>query len=255
MHLSLWSLALATALAALGVRGHGWVQEVTLGGTKYTGYLPYVDPYVSPAPQRIVRKVPWNGPVQNLTLFDIQCNGYTAGGVSPAPAPLVGLIASGSNITFHWTSWPDNHKGPVITYMARVPDDQDVTKWTPGGDEKVWFKVHEIGKNKEGKWASEGLGMGADGLVSVRVPKGLRKGVYIIRHEIMALHFAFAYPGIQIYPSCVQVEVTGDGDAFPTEFVSFPGAYTPTTPGIVYDLYSDTAEYPIPGPKVWTGGD
>lgn len=49
---------------------------------------------------------------------------------------------------------------------------------------------------------------------------------------------AFAYPGIQIYPSCVQVEVTGEGDAFPTEFVSFPGAYTPTTPGIVYDLYS-----------------
>ncbi|KAH6907268.1 61 endoglucanase [Coprinopsis sp. MPI-PUGE-AT-0042] len=175
------------------------VQEVTLGGTKYTGYLPY----------RIVRKVPWNGEYS-------------------------WLIASGSNITFHWTSWPDNHKGPVITYMARVPDDQDVTKWTPGGEEKVWFK------NKEGKWASEGLGMGADGLVSVRVPKGLRKGGYIVRHEIMALHF--------IYPSCVQVEVTGDGDAFPTEFVSFPGAYTPTTPGIA-------KEYPIPGPKVWTGGD
>jgi Auxiliary Activity family 9 (formerly GH61) len=107
--------------------------------------------YMSPEPQRIVRKVPWNGeypdssypsapvsrtlltilrlyrfmigPVQDVTILDLQCNGYTAGGVPPAPAPLLGTIPAGANITFHWTSWPDNHKGPVITYMARVPDD------------------------------------------------------------------------------------------------------------------------------------
>ncbi|KAH6907154.1 hypothetical protein BKA70DRAFT_1284078 [Coprinopsis sp. MPI-PUGE-AT-0042] len=68
--------------------------------------------------------------------------------------------------------------------MARVPDGQDLRTRTPGRDEKVWFKVHEIGKNKEGKWASEGLAMGANSLVSVRVPKGSRKGVYIVRHEM-----------------------------------------------------------------------
>ncbi|KAH6907153.1 hypothetical protein BKA70DRAFT_1284073, partial [Coprinopsis sp. MPI-PUGE-AT-0042] len=41
-----------------------------------TRYLPYVDPYMSPTPQCIVRKVPWNGPVENLDLLDFQCNSY-----------------------------------------------------------------------------------------------------------------------------------------------------------------------------------
>lgn len=42
-------LTFAAALAALsalpGVLGHGYVQEVTLGSAKYTGYNPFADPY------------------------------------------------------------------------------------------------------------------------------------------------------------------------------------------------------------------
>lgn len=46
----------------------------------------------------------------------------------------------------------------------------------------------------------------------------------------IALHGAFAYPGAQLYPSCIQIEVTGTGDALPTSgLVAFPGAYTPDT--------------------------
>ena len=45
---------------------------------------------------------------------------------------------------------------------------------------------------------------------------------------------ANAYPGVQFYPVCVQVEVTGEGTAFPTSFVSFPGAYTPDTRGMMH---------------------
>ncbi len=70
-------LALLPALQL--VAGHGYVQEITLGSTKYTGYLPYSDPYVSfircflisridglrryynPVPERIVRQIPGNG--------------------------------------------------------------------------------------------------------------------------------------------------------------------------------------------------
>jgi hypothetical protein len=51
---------------------------------------------------------------------------------------------------------------------------------------------------------------------------------------------AYEYPGAQFYPSCIQVQVTGSGTAFPTSFVSFPGAYTADTPGIVYDIYTST---------------
>jgi hypothetical protein len=47
---SLFKLAAATATSlalALQASAHGYVQEVTLGSTKYGGYNPYADPYVS----------------------------------------------------------------------------------------------------------------------------------------------------------------------------------------------------------------
>lgn len=50
------------------------------------------------------------------------------------------------------------------------------------------------------------------------------------------------YPGAQFYPSCIQLEVTGTGTALPTSLVSFPGAYTPTTPGVVFNLYISELE-------------
>jgi hypothetical protein len=40
------ALAITLFSVATSVKGHGYVQEVTLGSTKYTGYLPYSDPYV-----------------------------------------------------------------------------------------------------------------------------------------------------------------------------------------------------------------
>lgn len=35
------------------------------------------------------------------------------------------------------------HIGPVLFYMARVPDGQDVDSWTPAGD--VFFKIKQVG--------------------------------------------------------------------------------------------------------------
>lgn len=53
---------LAIALAAISsVHAHGYVQDVVIGSTHYTGYLPYTDPYYSPPPDRIIRKIPGNG--------------------------------------------------------------------------------------------------------------------------------------------------------------------------------------------------
>ncbi|KAF8648196.1 hypothetical protein AX16_006335 [Volvariella volvacea WC 439] len=232
--------------------GHGYVQEITLGSTKYTGYLPYSDPYYNPPNQRIVRKIPGNGPVENLALIDVQCNGWAAGGFTTEPAPIFGTVAAGAQVKLNWTQWPDSHKGPMITYMARAPS--DITKWNPGTS-AVWFKVHESGKTSDGKWAATDLLYASNHIYTFTIPRNLRPGQYIIRHEILALHAAWAYPGVQVYPSCIQVEVTGSGSAYPTSFVSFPGAYTSSTPGIVYDVYTNTGSYPIPGPAVWTGGN
>ncbi|CAA7265680.1 unnamed protein product [Cyclocybe aegerita] len=235
------------------VYGHGYVQEIVSGSAKYTGYLPYQDPYMNPAPQRIVRKIPGNGPVEDLSLIDVQCNGWSQGGVvGSAPAPIFATFAAGSSVSLNWTTWPDSHVGPVITYMARAPS--DITKWNPGNS-AVWFKVAESGKTSDGKWAASDLLYASNHIYTFRIPPRLQPGQYIIRHEIIALHSAYSYPGAQVYPSCIQVQVTGSGTALPTSFVSFPGAYSGSTPGIVFDVYQNKGAYPIPGPAVWTGGN
>ena len=49
------------ALAVSSVKAHGYVQDVVVGSTHYTGYLPYTDPYMNPVPERIIRAIPSNG--------------------------------------------------------------------------------------------------------------------------------------------------------------------------------------------------
>ncbi|KAF8884525.1 glycoside hydrolase family 61 protein F [Infundibulicybe gibba] len=228
-----FTIALAFFSAIISVRGHGYVQEITSGSTTYTGYLPDTDPYENPVPQRIVRKIPGRGPVFDLSLIDVQCNGNTTGGViGSAPAPIYGAFAAGSQININWTAPSYAHMGPMITYMARAPS--DITKWSPGTS-AVWFKVAEAGKTPDGKWASTDLLSASNNIYTFTIPPKLMAGQYIIRHEIIALHTG--YPGAQVYPACIQAKVTGSGTAFPTSFVSFPGAYNATTPGMVPLLF------------------
>jgi hypothetical protein len=127
-------------LNAIVVSAHGYVSDASIGGVTYTGYLPYSDPYYSTPPERIFRKIPGNGPVEDVTLIDLQCNGYQGSGSEPAP--LTAPIAAGSSISLHWTTWPDSHHGPVITYLAKCPD--SCLDYLPGTD-AVWFKIKEEG--------------------------------------------------------------------------------------------------------------
>jgi hypothetical protein len=67
-----------------------------------------------------------------VTLADLQCGGYSAGGVvGSKPAALHAAAAAGSTVTLRWTLWPDSHVGPVLTYMARCPD-AGCSSWMPG---------------------------------------------------------------------------------------------------------------------------
>lgn len=59
--LSLLSTFLVAAFGAASVNAHGYVQDVVVGSTYYTGYLPYQDVYMNPQPERIIRAIPGNG--------------------------------------------------------------------------------------------------------------------------------------------------------------------------------------------------
>ncbi|KAJ3032362.1 Esterase/lipase/thioesterase [Rhizophlyctis rosea] len=258
--------ALALANVA-GVLGHGYVSSAIIDGKTYPGWNPYGDVYISPPPQRIFRPMPGNGPVCDITLIDIQCNGWTEGGVKgSSPAALSAPVTAGSTVSLQWTLWPDSHKGSTATYMAKCPG--DCSSYLAGTD-AVWFKVAEQGKTSlntnvdaEG-WATDPLTKSIP--YTFTVPKSLANGNYIVRHEVTALHGASAYTagaggcaqGIQFYPSCFQVTVQGGGSATgPATKVSIPGVFTPSSPGIVYDITKMGGKpYPVPGPAVWTGGD
>ncbi|RPA88116.1 glycoside hydrolase [Ascobolus immersus RN42] len=239
-------IAAVTYLAA-PVVGHGYVSEATIGGVKYSGYLPYSDPYYNPPNKRIFRKIAGNGPVEDVTSIDVQCGGWQNSGSEPAalhaPAP------AGSSITLQWTQWPDSHRGPVATYLAKCPG--NCTTFNPESS-KVWFKIAHEGKRADGTWASDDFIYNKP--YNFKLPASLAPGNYIVRHELIALHAAWTYPGIQVYPSCFQITVTGSGSATgPAEKVAFPGAYTGSSPGMVYDIYQGTGPYTIPGPAVWQG--
>lgn len=108
---------------SLGVSAHGWVSQATINGVNYPGYNPYQDPFDPSAKPKIFRKIPWNGPVEDLSLPDIQCSGRFSSGTSPAP--LHAPVEAGTDISLYWTQWPDSHHGPLITYLARCPDSCD----------------------------------------------------------------------------------------------------------------------------------
>lgn len=83
--------------------------------------------------------------------------------------------------------------------------------------------------------------------VKYTIPSCLKAGYYLVRHEIIALHSAYAYPGAQFYPGCHQLKVTGGGSTTPSNLVAFPGAYKGSDAGITYDAYK--GEYKLADTK------
>jgi hypothetical protein len=115
----------------------------------------------------------------------------------------------------------------------------------------VWFKIKEEGRTGTSDvWGDAPLRT-PGGSVTYTIPECITPGYYLVRHEIIALHAAYTYPGAQFYPGCHQLKVTGSGSTTPSDLVSFPGAYKGTDAGITYDAYKAT-EYTVPGPSVFT---
>ena len=87
-----------------------------------------------------------------------------------------------------------------------------------------------------------------------------KKRQYLLRAELIALHEASQAGGPQFYMSCAQITVTNTTSSeditAPEGGTSFPGTYTSSTPGIVWNLYAkpplDPDTYVAPGPAVWS---
>jgi lytic cellulose monooxygenase (C1-hydroxylating) len=91
--------------------------------------------------------------------------------------------------------------------------------------------------------------------LSTVIPKNLKAGDYVIRHEIIALHGAQSVGGAQNYPQCLNLRVSGSGTVSPTNGVAGTSLYKNSEAGIVFNLYTDYTSYTYPGPALWTAAN
>ncbi|EUC60768.1 glycoside hydrolase family 61 protein [Rhizoctonia solani AG-3 Rhs1AP] len=194
-----------------------------------------------------------NSPIGDLTSKTLACN--TNGEVAAAKTCS---IAAGTKVAVEMHQQPGdrncatdaiggNHDGPTIIYMAKVDNAA-----TAVGSEADWFKVAETGLVSKDYWGTDVMNANC-GKVEFTIPADLPAGHYLIRAEVIALHVAGSVGGAQLYMSCYQISVTGGGAASPAT-VKFPGAYSETDPGILFNLYGDYSSYTIPGPAVYSSG-
>ncbi|KAJ5257918.1 hypothetical protein N7524_009474 [Penicillium chrysogenum] len=239
---------LSTLLAsATLVAGHGYVSSIVADGKSYTGYLVDKYAYMADPPD----SVGWTTTATDLGFEDgteyqdpnIICHR------DGANAALSATVKAGSSIDLQWTTWPDSHHGPVITYLASCNGDCTTVDKTT----LEFFKIEEEGlidgANPPGTWATDDL-IAAGGKWTVKIPSTIAPGNYVMRHEIIALHSAGQTNGAQNYPQCFNLEVTGGGSDTPD---GTPGMelYTNTDPGILFDIYSSLTSYDIPGPALY----
>ncbi|CAE6411300.1 unnamed protein product [Rhizoctonia solani] len=89
------------------------------------------------------------------------------------------------------------------------------------------FKVTQTGLVSKGYWGTDIMDANC-GKVEFAIPSDLPAGNYLIRAEVVALH----------------INVTGGGAAKPATF-KLPGAYSPTDPDILFDLYGGYTSYTV----------
>ncbi|KAF5325474.1 hypothetical protein D9619_010062 [Psilocybe cf. subviscida] len=248
MYTSLLSGLVVIVSLAAQVAAHGYVPKLYINGQTILGWDPL----------RVVRPTkPDSGFISDPTSKDITCS---IGNSKLPPGPITATVAAGSNVTVQWNTWPIGHYGPVLNYMAKCPSSGCSTWKADTGS--PWFKTlthspptqiqQDVYKNSE--WASDTLAKSGF-KYDVKIPKKIASGDYLLRHENLALHGASNLGGAQFYPVCIQLTVTNGGSLNPSG-LGFPGSYTATDPGILFNPYQGEAAnkaYVPPGGAVYAG--
>ncbi|KAH8759797.1 family 61 glycoside hydrolase [Diaporthe sp. PMI_573] len=178
----------------------------------------------------------------NFGTQDINCH------KNSAPGSIAGTVSAGGTIQFQWTTWPHG-LGPMLTYIAPYsgsPSSIDKSKL-------LWTKIDEAGINYNTQvWAAQDM-INNNNTWTITVPKTLKAGSYVFRHETIAAHGAGSANGAQAYPFCINIQVTGSGTKVPSGGTLGVNLYKATDPGILFNPYTTITSYKIPGPALWTG--
>ncbi|KAF7590924.1 Esterase/lipase/thioesterase [Aspergillus hancockii] len=232
------------------VVGHGYVSSIEVDGTTYGGYLVDTYYYEADPPELIA----WSSTATDdgyvapadYDSSDIICHRGSSPGALSAP------VAPGGTVKMTWNTWPDDHHGPVITYLAKCDGScVDVDKTT-----LEFFKIDAGGLIDDttipGTWATDQL-IDDSYSRSITIPTDLEAGYYVLRHEIIALHSAENLDGAQNYPQCINLQVTESGTAAPSGTLG-TALYKETDAGIYVNIWQSLSSYTIPGPALYTAG-
>ncbi|KAI5459446.1 endo-1,4-beta-glucanase, partial [Mariannaea sp. PMI_226] len=241
---------LALLASASSVTAHGFIKNIVINGASYDGYNTLTDPY-EPEPRLLIgwaNKATDQGPVSphDYGNPDIICHRGAENAKGHAQVP------AGDDIFLQWTPWLEDHKGPVLTYLAACGDMgcESVDKTS-----LEFFKISERGRVDDstvpGVFAADQLRANGDGWM-VQIPATIKPGFYVLRHEIIALHAAQNPDGAQNYPQCINLEITGSGTEVP-DGVLGTALYKSNDPGIAVDIWDPLPTYVIPGPPLIPG--
>jgi hypothetical protein len=125
-----------------------------------------------------------NGPrkpfIVDQTSPDMAC------GAKPTAPAIIAVARAGSEVKFQWNPWYRSHLGPIMTYMA--PYEGPVERVNVNS--LSFFKVSEKGLAGDNKtWAVDEM-MANGNVTSAPIPYDIRPGKYILRHELIGLHYA-----------------------------------------------------------------
>ncbi|KAL2131940.1 hypothetical protein VTI74DRAFT_4422 [Chaetomium olivicolor] len=183
-------------------------------------------------------------PVMDISSLDMRCN---QGGLDSGSATHTAEVVAGSTVGFTLSN-VISHVGPIMVYMAKSPGNP--SDWDGSGN--LWFKISEWGPDFSTgtiNWPQLGVSQ-----YEFTIPSAVPDGSYLLRIEQLGVYNAAMLGGAQFFFACAQVNVTGGESGTPGPLVAFPGAYSATDPGILFNTYyPQPKSYTIPGPPVWHG--
>ncbi|KAI9151357.1 Polysaccharide monooxygenase Cel61a [Paramyrothecium foliicola] len=243
MHSFAVLLGLAACLPQM-VSAHGFVRQVNVNGVWTSGSDPVW--FYHPAGQG-PKTAGWDSLNQDLGFVepaqfqstDIACHKSAKVG-----ANFINVNA-GQTMTLYWNTWPESHKGPIINYIAPFQSSAGNLRFS---------KISQAAIVSGQTWVTDNL-IRNNFTSTVTIPRNLKAGDYVLRHEIIALHGAGNDNGAQAYPQCLNLRVGGSGTVSPSGGTPGTSLYTRSTPGIIFNLYGSYTSYPYPGPALWTAAN
>lgn len=255
-----WATVAASLLTADLVAAHSHIDYVIVNGLLYQGY----DPHSINNPANVVG---WSTsasddgfvPPSNYSTVDIIC--HRDGKPAKAHVP----VTAGDKMHIQWNGWPESHHGPALSYLAPCSGvdgcaSVDKTKLLFSKiDNSSPALLNESG-GPPGHWASDVL-ISSNNSWLIQIPPTLKPGPYVLRHELIALHYANKADGAQNYPQCLNLWVTapiastiaGTGMLALDQGVDATKMYHSNDPGVDVDIYKSLTTYVIPGPTVVAG--